>query len=71
MHACGSGTTGCHGYVEAHPAEAFKRGLRVHRNDDPANEPVVMRTDQLLPAWWLLDDEGTLTWYESLEVMPV
>lgn len=28
---CGSGTTGCHGWVHAHPAEAYEAGLMVRR----------------------------------------
>lgn len=38
---CGSGTTGCHGWVHGHPAEARNLGLIVHRIDDPASVPVL------------------------------
>lgn len=27
LPVCGSGTTGCHGWIHAHPAEALERGL--------------------------------------------
>lgn len=37
---CGSATTGCHGYVEAHPREAEDNGFRVPQNGDPAKAPV-------------------------------
>jgi hypothetical protein len=37
---CGSGTTGCHGWVHAHPAAAYRLGLLVHSWDDPAQVPV-------------------------------
>ena len=39
---CGSGTTGCHGHVEAHPHEARERGFRVDQYDDPAAVPLVL-----------------------------
>lgn len=50
---CGSGTQGCHGWVEAHPNEARELGLRVHRNHDPAEIPVYLRR-----GWVLLTDDG-------------
>lgn len=34
---CGSGTTGCHGYIESHREEAYDRGWLVHSWDDPAS----------------------------------
>jgi hypothetical protein len=71
MHACGSGTTGCHGWVEANWTEAERRGLRVSAYDDFIGKPVVMRTAVWLPAWWILNEDGTLTWDESLEERPV
>lgn len=37
---CGSATTGCHGYVEAHPDYALSRGYRVTQQQDPALVPV-------------------------------
>lgn len=36
---CGSGTTGCHGYIESHREEAYERGWLVHSWDDPAEVP--------------------------------
>jgi len=39
---CGSGTTGCHGWVHAHPAEAREHGWIVSRYvSDPAEVPVL------------------------------
>jgi len=38
---CGSGTTGCHGWVEAHPRAAIILGYRVPRWLDPAEVPVL------------------------------
>jgi hypothetical protein len=37
---CGSGTTGCHGWVHAHPAKARDLGLIVPSWMDPAETPV-------------------------------
>ncbi len=36
---CGSGTTGCHGYVHHNPAISFAKGWLVHSWDDPAEVP--------------------------------
>lgn len=49
---CGTGTTGCHGWVEAHPVEARANGWAVASWDNPATTPV------LTPRGWvLLDDD--------------
>jgi hypothetical protein len=39
---CGSGTTGCHGYVTSHPAYAFESGWSIRRSnpEDPETIPV-------------------------------
>lgn len=37
---CGSGTTGCHGYVESNRAEAFDLGFLLHQVDTPAEHSV-------------------------------
>lgn len=54
---CGSGTTGCHGWVESHRDEAYARGLLVYRNsrDVPADVPV-QRDDG---RWFELTDWGS------------
>lgn len=36
---CGSGTTGCHGYIESHRKEAYRMGWLVHSWDDPSTIP--------------------------------
>lgn len=56
LHVCGSGTTGCHGYIHAHPAESYERGWSVHSWDDPADIPAQTHIGELL-----LDDEGGWT----------
>jgi hypothetical protein len=37
---CGSGTTGCHGWVHAHPAEARDSGWLLKSHEDPLAVPV-------------------------------
>lgn len=53
---CGSATTGCHGWVEAHPAEAERRGFRLRQWADPADVPVMYAGG----AWFRLDHVGGL-----------
>lgn len=38
---CGSGTTGCHGWVESHRSEAYETGMLVRRGSDPSYVPIV------------------------------
>jgi hypothetical protein len=40
---CGSGTDGCHGWVESYRTIAYEEGLLVHRWDDPQEIPVTLR----------------------------
>jgi|SRR6478735_2562965 len=55
---CGSGTTLCHGWVHAHPAEARGSGWIVSRFiADPATEPVWT----IRHGWVLLDHDGHFT----------
>lgn len=52
MLLCGSGTTGCHGWVESHRAVALEEGFLLHAEQDPAEVPVWMRHNlcvKLLP----------------------
>jgi hypothetical protein len=50
---CGSGVTGCHGWVESNRDEAYERGLLLRRHQIPVDEPVQLRRGRVL-----LDDEG-------------
>lgn len=50
---CGSGTTGCHGFITRHPKTASLHGWTVWSYEDPATKPV-----SLSPQRVLLDDEG-------------
>lgn len=52
---CGSGTTGCHGWVEHHPTFSREAGWSVPRSLVPADVPV------LFPEGWvLLRDDFTV-----------
>jgi hypothetical protein len=50
---CGSGTTGCHGWVESHRAEAYDLGLLVHKWQRPDDVPA-----KLWHGTFMLDEEG-------------
>ena len=50
---CGSGTTGCHGWVEKHRADSKRDGLLVASTREPADVPV-----RLNGTWWMLTDDG-------------
>ena len=54
---CGSGTTGCHGWVHAHPALAYEAGWLVHSYEDPRKIPVRHRRYGVV---LLADDGGTV-----------
>ncbi|HEY5785857.1 MAG TPA: hypothetical protein VIT65_13870 [Microlunatus sp.] len=64
IHVCGSGTTGCHGWIEAHPEKAHSLGLWLWDYEDPDAESIKMRWEHAR-AWWWLDDEGLLHYDES------
>jgi hypothetical protein len=50
---CGSGTEGCHGWVESNRADAYAQGLLLHQGDDPCEMPVTLRYGTVF-----IDDEG-------------
>lgn len=52
---CGTGTTGCHGHVEAHPREALGFGWRIPQ---AARRPADWRVWTAGRGWVLLDDTG-------------
>lgn len=54
---CGTGTTECHGWIEAHPAEALARGFRISSSARPALVPYTDSTGRE----WILNDDGTKT----------
>lgn len=63
---CGSGTTGCHGALEANRAVAYERGHLLRQTQEPAEVPVWV----FVPVAGihgalglaLLDDDGSLEW---------
>lgn len=52
---CGSGTEGCHGWVESNREDSYQSGLLIHREDDPSELPVTLRYGTVY-----LDDVGGL-----------
>jgi hypothetical protein len=62
---CGSGTTGCHGWVHGHPAEAKLRGWIVSRFAPRTAVPELPVWYEQGPGgkngWFLLGDDLTLT----------
>lgn len=55
LHLCGSGTQGCHGYIESHPEVAYSKGWKLRRLDTPAR-PVQYRQE-----WVVLGPDGTVS----------
>lgn len=56
LDACGSGTTGCHGFIHANPAKSYEAGWSVKSWADESTVPV--KTSHGLV---LLDAEGSWT----------
>jgi len=54
LYLCGSGTTGCHGWVESNRTLAREAGLLLYRNDEPVQIPVQL----FAGTHRLLDDGG-------------
>lgn len=52
---CGSGTTGCHGWLESRRAIAEDYGYIVRRGINP---PAGIRVKRLDGSWWLLTSSG-------------
>lgn len=59
---CGSGTTGCHGFLEANPLWAFDNGLRIHTLPQRLTVPI----DSLLHGRVLLDDNAGWTYFTGM-----
>jgi hypothetical protein len=54
---CGSGTTGCHGWVHANPKQAEEKGWMISSGGDPKLIPIVHAIHG--KVW--LDDEGGIS----------
>jgi hypothetical protein len=64
LDLCGSGITGCHGYVGARPKAARdERGWRLRSTDDPLTFPVLHAVHGLV----LLDADGGFRPVEPIE----
>lgn len=66
---CGSGSTGCHGEIHAHPAESRAHGFIVSSYipiEEICEIPVLLwrRVDGVVMkrTWALLNDDGDVTW---------
>ena len=59
---CGSGTTGCHGWVTEHPAMSYRNGWSIEGDvQQPGDVPVRRRGDLVL-----LSDDGSITPTEAI-----
>ena len=56
LHLCGTGTTGCHGYIEAHPEISYSKGWTLRQNRRARDTPV-----QTSAGWDILNSDGTTT----------
>lgn len=56
---CGTGTTGCHGWVEKHRDVALEQGLLIPLNATTDEyRPERVRVRRLTGGWWLLTENG-------------
>lgn len=59
---CGSGTTGCHGWVTCHPKDAYANGWSIRANNDPEEVPVLVRSNVGTRNMWALhNNQGERT----------
>lgn len=61
IRLCGSGTTGCHGWIESHPEHAMALGLWLRHDEDPTAVPMYCRPILFGLGWWQPDDAGMWT----------
>ncbi len=61
VRVCGSGSTGCHGWIESNREAARDCGYLVGQGHDPATVPVLLMTSGGLFEWVLLDADGGYT----------
>lgn len=54
LHVCGSGTTGCHGYIEGNRTLAYRNGWLLRANQIPATTPAWIRGTGFV----ILNDDG-------------
>lgn len=57
IHVCGSGSTGCHGYIHSHPERSYANGWSVRQSMNPRHMPALLKAEHgLLQYMWLYDD---------------
>jgi hypothetical protein len=54
---CGTGTSGCHGWVEANRSEARKLGLLIQKVESAEEIPFQDKSQ----VWWRIDNNGQKT----------
>lgn len=59
--ACGHGTMGCHGYIEANPVWARRNGLWLYAGQHWLLTPARLSW-RGIASWYMLDDEGSITY---------
>lgn len=64
--ACGSGTTGCHGWCHDHPELAYAGGWILPDGEDPETAPVWLRTLNYGPAWVRLRGDDLIEWFDPI-----
>lgn len=52
---CGTGTTGCHGWIESHRLEGYENGIILYDRDNPTEHPYQDNNQN----WWTLHTDGT------------
>lgn len=62
---CGSGVTGCHGFIESNRTWAYAHGYLVRQDHDPETTPVVYRGSLVF-----LNTDGTLTPIDTTQETP-
>lgn len=69
LAACGDGTLGCHGYIEANPTWAREEGLWIFTGDGAPDQISAHIRWQNMRGWFVLDDEGMLELDGGLELL--
>lgn len=63
---CGSGTTGCHGWVESHRLEARTFGYLIQKVESAEEIPF----KDLSGNWWLIDNDGQKRQLDTIRDVP-
>jgi hypothetical protein len=63
---CGSGTSGCHGWVESHRMEARTFGFLIHKVESAEEIPF----KDVYGNWWHIDNEGQKRQLDTFRDIP-